>query len=386
MNNQHGPRDEEDSVKREAVDRLNESNRVLHEARMLPKNRPLTAREIADVREAFNVYLKAHDVTGSQAAREMKYSPAVITEWSRDKYKGNVEGITHAANDWMERDSRRRMSKRPSDYVSTWVAETIRSIAYQADKRGMMAAIVAPAGAGKTKVLKVLAQEMRGVYHYCDQDGSGRETLAALAMDLGHRGIARSTRAELKRWVIGALTGTNRVIFLDEAHQLGKGVSFIRSIHDQAGVPIVMAGTADILTFVNDRTDGRGQFSSRCIQYNLLDEVRNIESPDSGRAKGKDLFSMEEIKAFFAMKKIRLTPDAMRLVWRLACLPNHGTLRLAEKLAEVALDMDSAAEVLTRESIIDALAILHNANARHLVTLTDRADRADAGAEKAKVA
>ena len=101
----------------------------------------------------------------------------------------------------------------------------------------------------------------------------------------------------------------------------------VRSIHDQAEVPIILAGTADILHHVNDRADGRGQFASRCIFHNEMEGALNVEGPGSGSAGARDLFTLEEIKAFFDMKKIRLADDALDLCWSLACLPNHGTLR-----------------------------------------------------------
>jgi DNA transposition AAA+ family ATPase len=362
---------------REAVDRLGEQNRVLVEARMLPTSRPLSEPEIRDVRHAFSAYVDAHVIKLARVAREVGYSPAVVSEWARGRYRGDVQTVTVAINTWMERDSRRRQAKRPDGFVNTWVAETIRSIAYTADKRSMMAAIVAPAGSGKTKVLKVLAEELRGVYVYCDSDTSGKDFFYTLAAAIGLR-VGRMTKAALKRRIIEELANTHRIILLDEAHQLGKSIGSVRAIHDQAGVPIVMAGTADILSFVNDRTDGRGQFSSRCIQYNLLNEIRNAEGPDRGRAKGRDLFTEDEIKAFFASKQIRLATDALRLVWRLACLPNYGTLRLAEKIAEVALDISDEPETLSREDVMGALRILHNANARYLLQLIDAtADAAD---------
>lgn len=376
----------DDARAREAVDRLSEHDRVLVEARMLPTSRPLTPEEISTVRQALADYCARHDVKGARIAREISYSAGVVSEFLKGTYKGDVQTVTAAVNAWMERDSRRRQGKLPESYVTTWVAQTIRSIAMTAQKRSMMAAIVAPAGSGKTKVLKVLAEEQRGVYLYCDADMAAREFLMTLAVTLGLRGQSY-TKAALKRYIVSMLTNTNRLVLLDEAHQLGKSIGSIRSIHDQTGCPIIMAGTADILGFVNDRTDGRGQFSSRCIQYNLMDEIRNVERPDPSKARGgRDLFTEEEIKAFFASKRVRLATDALRLVWRLACLPNHGTLRLAEKIAEVALDLSGDADVITRDDVIGALTILHNSNARNLLKLIDRPTSADDGANAARVA
>jgi DNA transposition AAA+ family ATPase len=271
----------------------------------------------------------------------------------------------------MERDRRREDAERPRDYVSTWVADSMRSIVYQADKQQLMAAIVAPAGCGKTKVLKALTEELRGVYVYCDPNITERELLYKIACAVDwKRDIG--TKVAMLRHIIAKLQNTKRVIFLDEAQQLHRAISAVRSIFDQAEVGIIMAGTQEIMRYVDDRADGRGQFSSRCIRFNVLEEIRNAESPNGGSA-GRDLFTMEEIKKFFATRKIRLATDAMRLMWLLACQPSHGTLRLIEKLASIAADLNRKAEVLEREHIMIALEFFRGAReAAYLENLTER--------------
>lgn len=382
--NSPAPPPGENTANREAMERLNESNRVLLEARMLPRSQPLNADRIAGVVDAFKRYIKAHDVRPAQVAREIKYSPAVLSSWMRGKYKGDVDTVTHSINDWMERDSRRSEAQRPKDYVETWVAETMRTIACEADKLGMMAAIVAPAGSGKTLVLKALADEMRGVYLYCDADHTTKDFLESLAAALGRKAQSGTT-AKVKQFVIESLRGTRRIIFLDEAHQLGKAIKSIRGIYDQAEVPIVMAGTADILNMIADHADGRGQFHSRCIPFNVVDQIRDVENPDRSKG-GRNLFTIEEIRAFFSMKKIRLSNDALMLMWQLACLPSRGTLRLIDTLATLAFELNRRKkdEALTRDQVVEALRLLRgNSGSKHLRTLAER--HADNGAV-AKVA
>jgi hypothetical protein len=212
---------------------------------------------------------------------------------------------------------------------------------------------------------------------------TAREFLISLSVHLGFKDETFRSKASLLRFVVNRLQGTKRIIFLDEAHQLSKAIGCIRAIHDQAGVPIVMAGTAEILNMVDDRADGRGQFSSRCIRFNVCEAVRDAQDPRGGSA-GRDLFTIEEIKAFFQMKRIRLTTDALRLMWLLACLPNHGTLRLVETLAEIALDLNAGVEVLDRSHIIEALEMFRGRKeSDFLQTLTERHERLIADAKVA---
>lgn len=378
----HSDDDAQAEAAREAMDRLNQNNRVQLEARMLPRTGKLKPEQVADVRDRLTAYMERQGATVTRIGRESGYSASVVSQWLAGSYVGNVEKVAVALNDWMERDARRDRSRRPKDYVKTQVAEDIRTLAYLADKRLCMAAVVVPAGAGKTYVLKALTEELRGVYLYC-KPATAREFLLSLALALGWKKGDHATRATLSRWIVETLSGTRRIIFLDEAHQLGRTVGVVRSIHDEAGVPIVMAGTADILDQINDRRDGRGQFSSRTMRYNALDLIRNAEDPRGGGAGGRDLFSVEEVKAFFDSRKIRLAKDALMLLWAIACLPNYGCLRLVERTVDMVFDMDPDSELVKRDDVLLALRTMLGAEAGYLERVADRMAEDDADAAAA---
>lgn len=337
---------------------------------MLPRDRKLSTEQIFEVVARFESFCTTYGITAAQVARESGYSASVLSQWAGNTYKGNVDAVTHALNDWMERESRRQQARRPKDYIKTWVAEDVRTVVYQADKRCMMAAIVCPAGSGKTKVLKALTEEMRGLYVYCEPEMRVRDLYRAIAMSLGWR-LYNATKGELRRYIIEKLTGTNRILFLDEAHQLKNQIGSLRGIHDEARVPIIMAGTDEILRFVDDRAHGRGQFSSRCIRYNALDYVYNAERPD-GVPEGRDLFTVEEIQAFFALKKIRISRDALQMLWALACLPNYGTLRLVENTVDLVLDADPELTTVSRDDVLSALQSLVGSDSIYLQKLARR--------------
>jgi DNA transposition AAA+ family ATPase len=351
--NAAAPDEREQQEQREAMDRLNERNRVLMEARMLPPHSQLGDDQIAMIVEAFKAYIAENKITAAQVAREIQYVTAVLSTWMRGTYKGDVSAVTRAVNNWMERDARRRQSRRPKDYVTTWVAEDIRTYCYMADKNGRMAVIVAPSGTGKTKVLKLLTEEMRGLYVCCSESMTLRGLYLALARELGWTREG-GHRHELERYIVERLTGTKRIIFIDEAHQLGAAIRSLRSIHDVAEVPIVMVGTDEIEQATNDRAHGRGQFSSRCKFYNALDHV-HASGGGTGGEEGKDLFTTEAIREFFAKRKIRLDRDGFKMMWALSCLPGHGCLRLLEQIVEVVFMFNPEAELLTRDDVLSAL-------------------------------
>ena len=376
--------DEGKAEGREALDALNRNNLLLEAARMLPSDKPLTAPMIFAVIDRFTKYIEDREISMAQVAREISYAESVLSTWKSNTYKGDMDAVTRGVNNWMERDARRAAFAKPRDYVPTFVAETIRTIAFQADKQLKMAAIVAPAGSGKTKVLRVLTEQMRGIYLYVPQNMSEKEFLIQLAMALG-RNADHGSKGSILRWVVKKLKDTRRIIFIDEAQNLGKWIGMVRSIHDEAAVPIVMAGTADILQMVNDRADGRGQFSSRTIRCNLMDFVANAEDPD-GNAADRELFTLEEIKRFFDSRGMRLADDGMRFMWALACLPNYGTLRLAELVADLAADANRGVAVLTRQQLLAALPMVVGGEARYLKGLTERQEAKAKTIKTAKMA
>jgi DNA transposition AAA+ family ATPase len=355
---------------REGMDRLNDNNRILRAARMLNENRPLTRDEIKGVVSQFLHYTAENNIPHRYVARQCGYSISVISCWAGGTYKGDVEGVTRTVNNWMERDSRRRESRRPKDYIATQVAEDIRTTVYLADKRSCMAAIVVPAGAGKTMVAKALCQEMRGIYVYADEHITSRELYRSIAAEVGWDNKL-SSRGDLLRFIVSKLNGSGRVIFVDEAQNIGKHLGCLRSIFDRAGTPIVMLGTDEIMRHLNDRSHGRGQFSSRTIRYSAMDCVANVEGGPGNQA-GRDLFTLEEVQALFAMKKIRIDREGMKLLWALACLPNYGTLRLIEAIVDTAIDQSPDRNVVTRDDVVSALKLLVGGEAGHLQMLARR--------------
>ncbi len=310
------------------IDTLSIEARILTEARMLPSEGPLTPEQREDVRTAFVQYTFKHDVPFKQVSKQTGYSESVISQFKSGTYKGDVDEVTRVVNAWLERDVRARSGVIEIPYVPTKVAENFRAIAVEAHKTNRMAAIVMPAGSGKTMMLQVLAGEMRGFYIYVDEDDTPRQFVNKLAVAVGAK-VCHAIQ-ETKTGIIEKLRGTRRPVFIDEAHRLRRDLfSRIRSIYDQAMVPIIMGGTVEILASINDRAGSRGQLSRRCIKYNLLEYIANVENDGPGgnnKALGQPLFTREEIRTFLRNLNVKFDRDAFELLYGVACLPNHGCL------------------------------------------------------------
>jgi hypothetical protein len=148
----------------------------------------------------------------------------------------------------------------------------------------------------------------------------------------------------------------------------------IRSIYDDANVPIIMAGTDVILVRVNDRVNGRGQFASRCIQFVVSEAVANAEGgPGGGERAGRPLFTLEEISRFLELQNVRLSDDAAQLAWGIASLPNHGCLRLLRRILRfLRPDASGKGDEINHTELVAMTKRLLGLQGVHLVKLAER--------------
>jgi len=353
-----------------SIEALSKAARVLIQARMLPMTK-LTDDQISQIRSDYQGYTSRLNLFDSYVAKQIGCAPSVLSQWKQGRYPGDTEAVARKLNDWMERDARQRKASLNLDYVKTTVAENMRSIATMASTTSSMAVIVIPSGCGKTMMLQILTEKLSGQYLYCDELLTPRSFLRALSEALDVRQRRGGAAAGIMRDIIDKLRGTNRPLFLDEAHRLPSAVfSVIRSIHDQAEVPIIMAGTEEIVVKVDDRSNNRGQMTSRCLRYNAMDHCIDGENPDPKR-KGKPLYTKKEIEALFASSNVRFDPEAFQMLHAMACIPGFGCIRTVRRLVQLIREAHPDAEI-SRDLIIWALGLLFGQLGNHMVTKAEQ--------------
>jgi DNA transposition AAA+ family ATPase len=347
------PRDERDKSP-STIERLADANRIqLTETSMKISGKDALSREeIGQIIRDVKLFMASNGISQETVARENDHSSATISQFLRGKYNANPTNIAKRLVTWMEQHARRSNIPKPSPYVTTWIAEQIAAAVRHAMDLICMAAIICPAGAGKTTVLKVIVAEHGGIYISCTRGMTPRAIYREIAEALGYR-KSSGTLGDLLSFILAALRDTKRLIVLDEAHLMQKHIGCVRAIFDGANVPIIMAGASEILDWINDRNDGAGQFSSRTMRRNLLDVIQTSGRPDGKGARCKMLFTQDEVRRFLSNMKIRLTSGGLEMAWRLACLPAHGTLRLVMHL--VCTLAKTGLEEIGRDEILDAL-------------------------------
>lgn len=360
-----------EQLRRQYMQALTQDARVLKFARMLPAmDGPLTDDNRQQVRLAYAAYTDRMGISNAAAAKQIGVSASVLSQWVSNTYKGDNDKVTRAVNGWIERDARARDARIELPYVPTRIAEDMRLVAQLAHEHQCMAAIVCPAGTGKTKVIKVLAEEWSGWYVYADEDMSPKSFLEAVAEAVGVTDQPKTIPA-LKQAIVRKIAGTGRPLFLDEVHRLRPHVfSRIRSLHDRSECPVIMTGTDEILVRIDDRSSGRGQLHSRCVTYNAMDQAANVEGPDGGK-QGRPLYSRKEIEALFAHMPVRLTEGGMDMIWALACLPGYGCLRTVKRALELAYRKWADQEI-GRDELLTVLKLFSGARGQMMADLAQQ--------------
>lgn len=302
------------------------------------------------VRLDYRHYTAKVKLTDAKVAKQLKYAPSVLSQWKAGKYKGDNDAVTRTVNEWIERDAQERKVSLDVDYVPTQVAEEMTALMRLAHASLAMAAIVVPSGAGKTMVMQIQAEKTGGFYLYCHEDLTPKAFISEIA-HLVHVPFKGMPTAAILRGVVEKLKGTKRPLFLDEAHRLRRDVfPRIRAIHDQAQVPIFMAGTHEMLAHINDQAGGCGQMASRCMKYNALDAAYNPEDMRANSGRHRPLFSKAEVRKFLEAFKVRIDPDAFELMWALACFPGRGCLRTLKRVVEL-INKNWSGQTISRKRV-----------------------------------
>ncbi|MEM6750749.1 MAG: AAA family ATPase [Planctomycetota bacterium] len=343
-----------------ATERLLQNDRIIVEARMLPKNRKLTRYEIESVRGRLRRLIEAtagdeRPVTLTLVADQTDYKTPTISQWLNDKYKGNLDRVTHAVNLWLEREARRRVSQSTSEYVPTWVCEQMMRIARQAHRLERMAAIVAPSGSGKDMVIDYLAEELNGYVIRCHPKMTGTVLIRSVSARLGMSDRQqRYSAAMLLDLVNEQIKGKNCTLFFNEAQTLAADAAgLIRTIHDETGVPILMFGSDRIFELIDDRASGGGQFHRRCKKLNILDLMAREADPDNPDRLGRPLYTLDEVREYVRMKQVALADeDVLQMLWSIANLADWGTLGFANAVLEGAVDTWGRDETITTDHLV----------------------------------
>lgn len=332
-------------------------------ARMLPEC--LTDKIRSDLLDSVAAWMKDAGVSQSQLSRKLGCSASYVSHLltgSEQIPPATRDELLRKCNALIEEDARGRDYRRPDGLVDTAVVKRFIQAARHVSRARTIGLAVGPAGIGKTIAAKAVAAEMPGavLVSVTHDTRARRGFLDALARALRMRTARTCVRLAD---VVERLAGSGRLLMVDQAHDLRSDVlGLLHNLHDEAELPILLIGTVAIDERVRKDADPRyGQLSSRIgLRVPLLPEL-------FGRGRGgrpAQWISSEEIRRMFSRGKLRLHPEAVRLLAEMANrdIGHLRRVRNVVRLAEI-FARDASASELGVADLLKAVELVDGAPA-----------------------
>ena len=245
-----------------------------------------------DLRTRLEIFSEDNNMSFTKIAKAMGVGASTLSEWRKGTYSGDNEAFSEKVSDFLDRHKRKikrinfsvntETKKRVFHVLNTikkYVSSNITEGIIESSKIGY---IYGRAGLGKTHAL----QEWLKTY-------GGRGVLITAENGISSVGLIKKIAKELKFDTTGssetlkdrikdAIKLTETIIIIDEGEHLKANViDIVRSIADQTGVGVVIAGTEVLKSKILSRKKEYEYLYSRAV-VNIslkdlaIDDVSNI--------------------------------------------------------------------------------------------------------------
>ena len=245
-----------------------------------------------DLRTRLEIFSEDNNMSFTKIAKAMGVGASTLSEWRKGTYSGDNEAFSEKVSDFLDRHKRKikrinfsvntETKKRVFHVLNTikkYVSSNITEGIIESSKIGY---IYGRAGLGKTHAL----QEWLKTY-------GGRGVLITAENGISSVGLIKKIAKELKLDTTGssetlkdrikdAIKLTETIIIIDEGEHLKANViDIVRSIADQTGVGVVIAGTEVLKSKILSRKKEYEYLYSRAV-VNIslkdfaMDDVSNI--------------------------------------------------------------------------------------------------------------
>lgn len=282
---------------------------------------------VNQTRQRLTDYINTTKRSQSAVAKELGISGAALSQFLNGSYIGSNEDIADKIEQFLDLDRKRKLCT-PSPKFTTELNNTklvYNALSYIQITSGI-ATIVGTAGSGKTTAMKHFADEHNGVI-YVQADATKKSPRAALNLISKAMGVKpRGTASDILDNLVEELTGTGKVIIIDEAqHLTERSFDTLRAINDRACVGLVYAGTPDIIARMYGKHEA---------------ELDQVHSRIEYVCKLNNRYKLEDIEIVFADFKLNKT--IIKQLYNVSS--RKGGLRLAINLFKFANDLAVTAQ------------------------------------------
>ena len=204
--------------------------------------------EKKEFREEFSQFMKQTGKSQKQVSKETGLSTSVISQFLDGKYTGDNEKVQDILNKFLSISKDRLNSVSGTAYYpDLYNTKEVLYACWYAHKYNDIALVAGDAGAGKTTALEHYRDSNAGVtmvtVNTCTT--SATSVLKLIADKIGRATDGR--RSAVMQELISQLSGSNRLIIIDEADRLSlQALQAIRDLNDQAHVGIILSGNDKI--------------------------------------------------------------------------------------------------------------------------------------------
>jgi DNA transposition AAA+ family ATPase len=283
---------------------------------------------VSGMRKGLAEYISRTKETQSQIAKELGFSKTAVSLFLSETYDGNNLELAKKIEQYIQMGAARQAVARvPEICLSVNNTKTILEKAEIAHVYNDIVLIYGPAGCGKSTALKYYALHHNGaIYVEADVTTNSPRCILKLilaAMDEDKKGLRGST-ADMMLRVVAKLSGTNRLLIIDEAqHLTEKAFDAVRAINDKAGIGIVYAGNPSILK----RMYGRQE-----------EELDQLYSRVVYKCPLKNVFSKEDITGIYS--GLGVNKECLSFLFDIS--KRKGGLRLMVNQCKIAMNLAAA--------------------------------------------
>jgi DNA transposition AAA+ family ATPase len=231
----------------------------------------LSEERIDEIRQRLRKHLNDNgEVTQAEVSRAISYSTAAVAQFLSDSYRGNLSNIGRAIDRHLDLYEQQRSIGAQPHYVKTSTVKKIERAIFMAQATRGIAIVATQTGVGLTMAFAEYVRRFPlSVQLQCSPEMDTRWPL--LSELLAVLGRHNRRPAEARRDIVEAITGTDRMLLIDESHYLSQEcVDIIRRIHDQAGVPVVFGGNESTYQGFKTRSSGSMNRGMGAMAYTQL--------------------------------------------------------------------------------------------------------------------
>jgi DNA transposition AAA+ family ATPase len=224
-------------------------------------------------------HMQSTGISAKQIAKDIGYSTALLSQWLNKKYTGNIAEIDGKIKSYLNLQSKKASLKAVDvPFVGITNAKIAFAMFTRAQIDHKIVLLTGESGLGKTESENEYTRRNAGVIRIdTDPTFTSKILLSHLHKALGYGG--HGTKYSMMQEIVTNLSGSNRLIMVDEADRLGyESLELLRRLHDKTGIGIVLAG-APVL--VENIRGSKGEFAQLYTRIGGHAQLRPLSEDDA---------------------------------------------------------------------------------------------------------